>query len=477
MSNNIVKVMCLGLVTMLIIVIFGIFITTNVSADYTSGTRNGMEVALNISFSSQSIIISNAKYNGPVSSMVKANNGDYLAFIREGTSHMGIGDYGVLKLYRSTNNGVTFTYNSTLLSVSNKDVRNPSSGITPTGRIFVFAWVYDCDNPANATSPSSGPLEYLYSDNNGVTWSGVQILTTGIVDGFNGTNISNSYGKLIILGNNRIGMSYFAFNDSSINQYQVRFLYSDNDGLIWSCVNITDVFTYPPRLLSETDIVYIGNNQIVAITRVDTSAYVWMYTSIDNGLTWNDRGQMPPMFSGICRGPSLSIVKDNGGGIWVLALYVYNNYFYDIAYGQDLIDNGIDAWDSPEQYAPGAIVTGYGVAGTCIMNQETGVAKFLTNEYVSGVGTAYVSIQTITVTITLSFDQLHQGTTISLYNSFFIVLLVLGAIVSIGVMIIRYAEVTKGRTLEETIYILVIMIVAIFIVAIFLAGMAGVLRI
>ena len=437
----------------------------SVSADYTTGERGNMTVALNISFSSYSTILTNGKYNGPTNTMVKAPNGDYLAFIREADTHMGIGDYGLLKMHRSTDGGATFSFDQTLMGVSNQDVRNPLSGVSATGRIFLFAWVYDCDHPANATDPSHGPFDYMYSDDSGSTWSSPAAFTTGTVDGFNGTNISSGYGKLEIFQNNRIGFSYFALTDNSTVFSQTRFAYSDNNGANWSCVNITAVMPYPTQIYTETDLAYIGNGQIIAVTRIDTAAYVHMFTSVDNGLTWSDRGQMAPMFSGICRGPTLTTIEDNAGGIWVLGLFVYNNYFYSIAYGPDLMADGANAWPTPEQYAPGGTETGWNVAGTCIMDQETGVGKFLSSQYVPAAGTAYVSMQNISITITLSRAQLNEilygpqtGGLVNLIALMFTIGIVVG-VVAEGTKLLRKQRLPTTQEMVKSVLNMVIYIV------------------
>jgi len=372
--------------------------------EYTSATRGDITVGVNISFEPYRDIVNNAGYHGPLAGLVKAPNGDYLMFVRNGTSHAGPGDYGILEVYRSTDDGVSFSFNLTLLAVDDRDVRNIAAGVGATGRIFVFAWVFDCDNVSSAILPELGDLDYKYSDNSGSTWSVVHTMTIAVMDDW--TDDSSPYGKLEILDNGRIGFPYYGFDSRwNVNNTRARFCYSDDNGANWTSTNISAVGSFATNdAATETDIAYLGGGQLVAISRIEAvSPYHHMYTSVDNGVTWIPRGERV-FASNSMRGPTLATIKDNAGGIWVVAFAVYNNYFYNLAYGPDLMADGSAAWAGVQQWAPGSVATGYGLIGAGVFDEDTGHGLLIATEYSLG-STAKISAQNVNVTITMSYEQ------------------------------------------------------------------------
>jgi len=423
----------------------------NYQVDITKYIRDGL-----IPATYENRIIDNGWYNGPMDTMVKASNGNYLGFIREGIDH--VGNNGSLKMYKSIDNAVHWTLTSTLANQTNWDYRNYACGISSTGRIFIFYQPYDFVN-------ATWPLPYIYekySDNNGTTWTVVN-LTFPTINGHIPQD-ANPYGSLQIYTNNRIGLCYFAGNGTAT---QPRFMYSDNNGINWSH-SAMGIPINGPYYVTETNAISIGSNGIVALARMDAGTSPMMYRSLDNGITWiNDGLLWFNLYAGTKT--SMCTVIDNKGENWILALLQANDNKYMIANANDLLIYGMEAWTEPvdDSY--------YGSYPTILFDSSTGKG-FIMVDIGANVNIQYVAIWNITVSITQGINLISHRP-IDLYNSFFIVLLVLGAIVAIGMIIIQYGSVTVGRTLEDKIYILVIMIVAIFIVAIFIAGMAGLFRI
>ena len=307
-----------------------------------------------------------SSYLGPANRMLKIQNGDYLSFIREGTSHVGAGDYAVMSLYRSTNEGTSWTFEKELQNQTGKDVRNYACGMTHTGRIFIFYVVLNPD-----TMTWNPIVEYMYSDNNGSTWSSNITMNIPVIDGVTITE-GSPYGNMVIMNNNRIGFSYYGWGNY---ECQSRFAYSDDNGITWyhTLIGTTHPTSY---LQSETDIIYLGNNNLIALSRVNTVGYDGeaMFTSINNGITWTERGLLPEQLN-YAFPPTLTMIEDNLNNPMVLAISSYGYIYYSIAYPDDLMNFGIDAWSpiiSLGYYGSYASIIWDNIANTAYMNLYTG---------------------------------------------------------------------------------------------------------
>jgi len=389
-------------------------------------------------------IIDNGWYNGPLDSMVQAVNGDYLAFIREGTSH--VGDNGSLKLYRSVNNAIDFSMNATLRNITHRDVRNYASGITDTGRIFVFYSIYD---PLNNTWPT--PIEYQYSDNNGTTWAGPITMSLPTVDGFV-PNDGSPFGNLRILATGRIGFSAYLGNGTYV---QVRFIYSDDNGATWHHIAMGSPTGPSPNFRTETEIVYLGNGRLVALAREDNTAGPDMFTSTDNGLTWTFHGYLPFGLPGSTM-TSLSIISDSVGIAWALAIFSQHDsdsWWYSIAYGDDLMSSGIAAWEVP-------IITtdlsgGYPVT---IFHADTGIG-FIMTETNETDAIEFVSIWNLTASITRATYPTSISSLVSVTFTMFAIGIIVGVIAegtnSLRKMEMRTTEKMVKSLLNMVIYIVI----------------------
>ena len=315
-------------------------LTMNVSADSFTLESGGYSYSAEVTISKfdrllyENRIIDNGWYNGPTDVMTQAPNGDYLGFVREGIAH--VGDNGSLKLYRSTDDAITWTLNATLRNITDKDTRNYACGVTDHGRIFVFYSTYDATNDS---WPS--PIEYMYSDNNATTWSANTSLTIPTLSGLVPVGAS-AWGMLRILGDGRVGVTYYAWN--ATNATQNRFAYSDNNGATWSHIVIGATVANFGR--TETDFIYLGNSRIVALARMEAIAGPEMFRSTDNGLTWTADGALP---QGLTAGTGayMSLITDDVGASWVFSFFNQGaTTHYMIANGDDLMNHGVSAWPS-----------------------------------------------------------------------------------------------------------------------------------
>jgi PKD repeat protein/formylmethanofuran dehydrogenase subunit C len=305
-----------------------------------------------------------SNFSGPSNVMIEAPNGDYLGFVREGESHVGVGDYAVMNLYRSTDEGVTWSYERTLVNETNRDVRNYASGVTQTGRIFIFYIIYDVDT---GTWPNA--QYYNYSDDNGLSWSAQQTLTMPTLDALIPTSGGQVWGKIHPIDGGGIG---FAFYTGNATHTQGRFVRSFDDGMTWD-QHIIWPSSILPNALTETDSLYIGNGRLVACSRTDGTLGTRMFTSTDNGLTWADRGI--GIYNSI-RPPTLTKIIDDLGRTWALLTLAYgNSVFYSIAYADTLMAEGVSAWPYADYFSNG----NGGMYATIILNETTAKGVMMVN--------------------------------------------------------------------------------------------------
>lgn len=275
----------------------------------------------------------------------------YLLFNRKAISHAGPGDYGVMDFYRSINNGFDYIFMEELVNVTHRDIRNYAVG-EHEGWIIITYSIYDCDN--DSFYPE---LYYKISGDRGAHWS-VQFKmdTRPTFQGFIPYN-QNTLNHIRINGLNEMGMMTFCYNVT--NYTQLRYTHSEPLDAITDYsitgFNWTDEFIYPasgPWSLippfaptrTEGDLVYVGNNKIVALTRQDSHDSPELFTSIDNGRNWHYWGGSNWGLAGSTM-PSIDIVIDNMGKQWIFAV-LYQGSTFSTSYGNvdDMFDDGVNAW-------------------------------------------------------------------------------------------------------------------------------------
>ena len=307
-------------------------------------------------------------FSGPSNRLTESPNGDYLAFVREGSSHVEVGDYAVMNLYRSTDDGATFVFESELKNISTRDVRNYASGVSESGRVFVFYAVYDVDNET-----WEDMVQYMYSDDNGASWSSGISMDIPVIDGLTYT-AGSPFGTMIVVGDGRIGMAHYGNN---VSHSQARFAYSDDDGLTWEQSAISLTYLNWQHRITETEIFYLGNDAIVSLSRINGQTVTEVHTSEDNGLTWATQGNITKPMGAFP--PSMTSILDSGGRSFILTIYAYNSIYYSFAKVSDVLAKGPDAWS------------------TCIQMSETtteGMYASMVIDVVSGDGIIMVNNQT-----------------------------------------------------------------------------------
>jgi hypothetical protein len=422
----------------------------HVSASYPIGP-----IQASVTFGTPETVINTTTFNGPANSMTQTSGGEYLGFVREGLSHVNKTDYGVMKLYNSAD-GHTWTFNDTIVAISNRDIRNYAAGTTQTGRIIVFFNVYDVDN----STWGNTSLRYIYSDDDGDSWSAIQILPLPTIDGFTPTD-GTAHGEVKVMGGNRVGMTIYAGNGSGTH---LRLVYSDDDGATWQQTDISDYYPLP-NIIAEGDIAYVGDNRLVVMARIDNLAFSPMFTSIDNGATWTWRGNISNGGTG-ARPATLSSFTDLVGQVWVLAIFMYGGTDYTYGYADSLITRGIDGWaglihhDSP----PGMTSMMY---ATTVFDSSGNGLILLNDQITLGIpsldGLSNVVVCDITAVNILSTTQQTIVTFINVIG----ILFVIGIIAPIALEATKPLKNQKKITVEYLIHMFIFIIVGMAFIGIY----------
>lgn len=213
-------------------------------------------------------------------------NGVLTQIYRAGTGHVGTGDFGVTILRRSLDRGKTWhginpaeSY-TVISSEANIDHRSQGAFYTNTGRLIVMYGRY------TGTAWTGMDTRYIYSDNDGVTWSSPVILpgsattTVGITPALPYANkcVYNSSGTII----------YPLYEYVTSTSSRIKLVGSSDNGVTWSEYSIP--FSDGTMLASEAVIEDFGDGLFLMIVRRTTDPtgnfYPFILRSNDYGLNW-----------------------------------------------------------------------------------------------------------------------------------------------------------------------------------------------
>ena len=257
-------------------------------------------------------------------------DGKLVIIYRQGASHVGVGDYGIGRMITSTDGGADWSAATTIKSEAGVDIRNLGGGVTPNGRLVVFYVRY---NPDTSTTLSEG---YIYSDDEGVTWSTYQTISVGSDTAF------SPYGGIIPIGNGKLMQPLYG-DDGGVN-YSSYVIFSSDNGKTWGTKTTVLAST---TIFTEGSYAYLGGGAIVGLIRKhDVPVGFTQVKSVDNGLTWTNQGDVTfDTWSNSASSPAwLTSYKDDSGRRTVAAYY-YNrrDNKLKVILGQDLL-SGVGGW-------------------------------------------------------------------------------------------------------------------------------------
>lgn len=214
-------------------------------------------------------------------------NGVLTQIYRAGTGHVGTGDYGVAILRRSLDNGKTWhginpanTYTQ-ILSETNIDLRNYGVFYTNTGRLILIYARY------TGTSWAGMDTRYIYSDDDGVTWTSPTILP-GSATSTVGLGPTTPYSSRCVYDST--GAIIYPFYETiTATESRIKLMRSTDNGVTWA--NYSVAFYDNTIRVSEPTIQDFGDGLFIMVVRTDTDPtllkfYPKIMRSNNYGLTW-----------------------------------------------------------------------------------------------------------------------------------------------------------------------------------------------
>ena len=154
----------------------------------------------------------------------RLNNGDIMMVYRRGSSH--VDNDGYLECIKSSDNGATWGSAVTVANDATYDTRNAAGGVvSATGRVIVFFRTY-------SSVGTQFDLSYVYSDDNGATWSSPTQIRSLVTPYENGNN-SLPWGPMVEVGGTLHQLIYSLDGACKIS--------STDNGVTWG--NVTPIFS------------------------------------------------------------------------------------------------------------------------------------------------------------------------------------------------------------------------------------------
>jgi len=205
--------------------------------------------------------------------MLRSNYGKVLLFYRDGADHAA--SKGVVKMRISEDGGGNFGGETIIATDAIYDCRNVSGGVTPTGRIVLFYMRY------NFTASTSFDQGFIYSDDDGSTWSNYQTIPSGTHTFF------SPYGEMISIGNSKLMVCWYGESQATPT-YSTYVITSSDNGLTWS--SAIAVLTSTSLRYGESSYAYLDGGIIVGHVRNSNGSPLYQVISTNNGATWTNQG-------------------------------------------------------------------------------------------------------------------------------------------------------------------------------------------
>ncbi len=197
----------------------------------------------------------------------------------------------------SDDGGSTFTAEAVLVAGSaTYDNRSQSIAVTSTGRIVVNF------NAVVVAGGAGNQFNSMFSDDDGETWSTPVTFVT------NTETFSRLFGQMKEVPSDidplqTMLVSSAYYRNDNLTDFDVAYYRSYDNGDTWSSpvTIVSDTTGY-----NETALCWLSSQSIIAVSRGPNGLNLWC--SIDAGVSWLDRGVIPPTSSDNQVAPSLNLV-------------------------------------------------------------------------------------------------------------------------------------------------------------------------
>lgn len=261
--------------------------------------------------------------------MLQTQSNKIKLFYRVGAAH--VDNTGVIVMKTSLDGGATYTSASTIISQAGVDCRNVSGGVTSTGRIILYFMKY------NATTSLSISQGYVYSDDEGATWSAYTTIET------NSHTFYSPYGGLVNIGDGKIMQGWYGETNTSTYSTYVKI--SSDNGATWGTSIL--VATSPTTRYGEASYSYLDGGTIIGIVRNSAASLLQQVISTDNGATWAVIGAIS-FDTGAHVSPTLYTFSDANNEKYVACFYANrtDNKLKVIVGSYTGLIAGVSGWDA-----------------------------------------------------------------------------------------------------------------------------------
>lgn len=249
---------------------------------------------------------------------VRLPSGEMLAVYRSGISHAAIGDKGIIRMQRSTDQGRTWTAPVKIFEDNTYDARDPHISQIDNGDLLVsfFLSSYNID---------AGDLEngvrIIRSTDDGATWGAPITVTTPW------TNRGSTSDPVLQLANGDLLLG--VYGNDVVGAYSAGVVRSTDGGTTWGSVVI--VGNIATRDYNESGLVETTPGTVLCMMRNSIGVAIHEYyqsTSTDNGVTWSaptllqQRASGTPIMIKLANGKILLVYRRTGAGTSVFGLRV-----------------------------------------------------------------------------------------------------------------------------------------------------------
>lgn len=265
-----------------------------------------------------------------------------VALVGEGGNHVYSADKHIT-MYKSVDFGITWSAKATAYDPAGIEATQGNSfGYDTNGRLHMFVTIVD----QTLVSPVHDvAMRYLYSDDDGATWSSPADVTPSTTDGrYAWRNID------AVVENNGVLLSpyYKLTTEGDFTSSSRHVLRSTDYGTTWTHILVESSSTYS----NESSIVALDNSTLLMLCRKEYSNWNFIqYISYDNGLTWTNQGS-PTIYSPAISansGPPV-LRKFDMNGIRIIVLYYLDKslgkIFAIYATAANLIASGLIGWNT-----------------------------------------------------------------------------------------------------------------------------------
>jgi hypothetical protein len=208
---------------------------------------------------------------------------DLIALYVDGTVHTYSNQKKIVKR-TSNDRGLTWSSESDVYVPSSPNaVQDPGTGYDTNGRLHIMT-----ETITSTTAGTSVPtVKYLYSDDNGDTWSTPTDLTSILPS--DGLAAYRFYGKLVE-NEGRIMFPFYKFTDEGTSTESANYMmYSEDYGATWDYKTIrAKGSTY----INETSLFALDETHLIAVSRNEATLEWTFFSSDDNGDTWTNEGDV-----------------------------------------------------------------------------------------------------------------------------------------------------------------------------------------